>query len=55
MRALTLIPGRKDSIRLDELPDPEPQSGFALIEAMALGVCGTDRDIIAGDYGWAPR
>lgn len=54
MRALTVIPLQKDSIRLDERPDPAPQGGLALIEAVALGVCGTDRDIIAGDYGWAP-
>jgi len=25
-----------------------------LVEAIALGVCGTDREIIAGDYGEAP-
>ena len=54
MRCLTVAPGQKDSIRLDERPDPAPQAGWTLIEAVALGVCGTDRDIIAGDYGWAP-
>src|SRR5690242_12546650 len=26
-----------------------------LVEAIALGVCGTDREIIAGDYGEAPE
>ena len=25
-----------------------------LVRALALGICGTDREIIAGDYGWAP-
>ena len=25
-----------------------------LVRALALGVCGTDREIVAGDYGWAP-
>ncbi len=54
MRCLTVAPGQKDSIRLDERPEPAPRDGWALIEAVALGVCGTDRDIIAGDYGWAP-
>ena len=54
MRCLTVEPGRKDSLRLDERPDPAPRPGWALIEAVALGVCGTDRDIVAGDYGWAP-
>jgi threonine dehydrogenase-like Zn-dependent dehydrogenase len=54
MRCLTVAPGQKGSLRLDERPDPAPRDGWALIEAVALGVCGTDRDIIAGDYGWAP-
>ena len=54
MRCLTVAPGHKNSLRLDERPEPAPQDGWALIEAVALGVCGTDRDIIAGDYGWAP-
>jgi threonine dehydrogenase-like Zn-dependent dehydrogenase len=54
MRCLTVAPGRGGSIQLDERPEPAPQDGWALIEAVALGVCGTDREIIAGDYGWAP-
>jgi threonine dehydrogenase-like Zn-dependent dehydrogenase len=54
MRALTVAPGQKGSIRLDERPDPQPQAGCALIEALALGICGTDIEIIDGDYGWAP-
>src|SRR5262245_48797054 len=28
--------------------------GSILVQALALGVCGTDRDIIAGHYGTAP-
>lgn len=24
------------------------------METLALGVCGTDREIVAGEYGWAP-
>jgi threonine dehydrogenase-like Zn-dependent dehydrogenase len=54
MRCLTVAPGQKDSIQLDQRPEPAPSDGWALIEAVALGVCGTDREIIAGDYGWAP-
>ena len=54
MRCLTVAPGHKNSLQLDERPEPAPRDGWALIEAVALGVCGTDRDIIAGDYGWAP-
>src|SRR5579872_2029330 len=54
MRALTVAPGRKGSIQLEDRPDLEPPPGCALVEAVALGLCGTDRDIVAGDYGWAP-
>jgi threonine dehydrogenase-like Zn-dependent dehydrogenase len=54
MRALTLVPEEKDSLRLDTLPDPEPGDGELLVEGLALGICGTDREIASGAYGWAP-
>ncbi len=54
MRALTVEPGRPNSIRLDEVPPPPQSDGDVLVRALALGICGTDREIIAGDYGWAP-
>ena len=37
------------------MPEPPPDQGALLVEALALGVCGTDREIIAGDYGAAPE
>ena len=55
MRALTIAPGRKNSLQLDVRPDPTPDPACALVEAVALGVCGTDMEIIDGDYGWAPE
>ena len=55
MRAITVKPGEAGSVRLDERPDPEAPEGAILVEAVALGVCGTDMEIIAGDYGWAPE
>ena len=54
MRALTVAPGQKDSIRLEDRPEPQSDPACALVEALALGVCGTDMEIIHGDYGWAP-
>ena len=36
------------------MPEPPATEGALLAEALALGVCGTDREIIAGDYGEAP-
>jgi threonine dehydrogenase-like Zn-dependent dehydrogenase len=54
MRAITVVPGQRGSARLDELPEPVQAAGAVLVEALALGVCRTDLDITAGDYGWAP-
>jgi threonine dehydrogenase-like Zn-dependent dehydrogenase len=54
MRALTVIPGQAGSARLDQVPEPPPEDGPILVEVLAVGVCGTDREIVAGQYGWAP-
>jgi threonine dehydrogenase-like Zn-dependent dehydrogenase len=54
MRALTVLPGVKNSARLDDIPEPPLSEGSILVRTVALGVCGTDREIIAGDYGAAP-
>jgi len=54
MRAITLTPGVKGSARLDDMPEPAPADGPILVRTLALGVCGTDREILAGDYGEAP-
>jgi threonine dehydrogenase-like Zn-dependent dehydrogenase len=54
MQALTLTPGMKDSLQLREVPDPPQGEGSILVEAMAVGLCGTDREIVAGEYGQAP-
>jgi len=54
MRALTVEPGRPNSIKLEEVPPPPESDGAVLVRALALGICGTDREIISGDYGWAP-
>ncbi|MGI5324130.1 glucose 1-dehydrogenase [Actinomadura nitritigenes] len=54
MRALTVVPGRKDSLAVRDVPDPEPGDGELLVDGLAVGVCGTDREIASGEYGWAP-
>jgi glucose 1-dehydrogenase len=54
VRALTVVPGQAGSLSVDERPDPRPAAGELLVEAVALGVCGTDREIVAGEYGWSP-
>ncbi|WP_309227146.1 glucose 1-dehydrogenase [Micromonospora thermarum] len=55
MRAVTVAPGVPDSLRLvDDWPEPAPEEGAILVEALAVGICGTDLEIIAGHYGEAP-
>src|SRR5215207_10013840 len=54
MRAITVCPGIANSARLDEVPEPPPADGAVLVRALALGVCGTDREILSGAYGLAP-
>jgi threonine dehydrogenase-like Zn-dependent dehydrogenase len=54
MRALTVAPGIANSARLEDVPEPPTSDGSVLVRALALGVCGTDREIVSGDYGWAP-
>src|SRR5688572_8282819 len=54
MRAITVEPGRRDSARIEELPEPDVQQGAVLVEAVAVGVCGTDVEIVEGQYGWPP-
>ncbi|WP_308212436.1 alcohol dehydrogenase catalytic domain-containing protein [Actinomadura madurae] len=54
MRALTVQPGERGSLAVTDVPDPEPGEGDLLVDGLAVGVCGTDREIAAGDYGWAP-
>ena len=54
MRAITVHPQKPNSVQLTEVPEPPRDEGAILVDALALGVCGTDREIIAGDYGEAP-
>ena len=54
MRALTVTPGKKDSLALVDVPEPNPSAGSVLVEALAVGLCGTDVEIVSGAYGQAP-
>jgi threonine dehydrogenase-like Zn-dependent dehydrogenase len=54
MRGLTVTPLTAGSARLEEVPEPEPSEGDVLVDAVAVGVDGTDQEIVEGAYGWAP-
>ena len=54
MKAITIIPGQKDSACVKDVPEPGESEGDVLLRALALGICGTDFELISAEYGWAP-
>ncbi|NES12556.1 glucose 1-dehydrogenase [Micromonospora sp. PPF5-17] len=55
VRAVTVTPGVPHSLQLaDDWPEPAPEEGAILVQALAVGICGTDYEIISGAYGEAP-
>lgn len=55
MKAITVVPKKAGTAQLMEVPEPELHEGSILVEAIAVGVCGTDVEIVEGSYGWAPE
>ena len=53
MKAISAEPMKPGSARLEEVPEPNIRDGSVLVEAVAVGVCGTDIEIAEGKYGWA--
>ena len=54
MKAITVEPKKPGTARLEDIPEPDLREGSVLVEAVAVGVCGTDVEIVEGKYGWAP-
>jgi threonine dehydrogenase-like Zn-dependent dehydrogenase len=54
MRAVTVIPGEPGSAGVTDVPEPPREDGPILVQTQAVGVCGTDLEIINGEYGWPP-
>lgn len=54
MKAITVEPKQPGTAQYEDMPEPEVSEGSVLVEAVAVGVCGTDVEIVEGKYGWAP-
>jgi glucose 1-dehydrogenase len=54
VRALTLRPGIPGSLSVEEMAEPPESEGPVLVESLAVGLCGTDMEIVNGRYGEAP-
>jgi threonine dehydrogenase-like Zn-dependent dehydrogenase len=54
MKAITVEPKKPGTVRYEDFPEPDVRDGSVLVDAIAVGVCGTDVEIVEGEYGWAP-
>jgi len=54
MQAITVLPAQPGSARLEAIPEPSIAEGSVLVETLAVGVCGTDVEIVDGLYGTPP-
>src|SRR5580704_11328797 len=54
MRAITVEPKKPGTAKWEEVQEPDARQGSVLVEAIAVGVCGTDVEIVEGKYGWPP-
>ena len=54
MRALVTHPGQPDTAEIADISEPPRHDGDVVVRTLAVGVCGTDHEIIAGKYGTPP-
>jgi glucose 1-dehydrogenase len=54
MKAIVVTPRKPNSLRVEDQGAPVPRTGELLLDVLKVGICGTDKDIIAGFYGEAP-
>ncbi len=54
MKALTIIPGKANSASVQDVPEPPESDGAISVNALGIGICGTDFELIRADYGWPP-
>lgn len=54
MRAVLVVPP-KPGASMGTVPDPAPGPEEVKVSVLECGICGTDRDIVAGKYGTAPE
>jgi glucose 1-dehydrogenase len=55
MHAVTLAPGKAHSLELQDAGEPQRNQGSVLVRTLAIGICGTDHELVDGVYGEAPE
>ncbi len=53
--AIAITPGQPDSLHRTTIEVPEPGQNQVAISVIRVGVCGTDREIMQGEVGFAPK
>lgn len=51
MRAMTVVPGKADSASVGEVAEPPAGDGSMLVEGLLAGICGTDHELVGGEFG----
>ena len=55
MRAVAVRPGVADSLHVRDVPRPSledvPGGRGVLVRVLRVGLCGTDREIVAAEFG----
>ena len=46
MKAMAVEPKKPGSARCEDIPEPDVHEGSVLVEAVAVGVCGTEVEIV---------
>lgn len=54
MRAVLVTPGQPGKVSVAEIDEPDPSEGAVLVSTLAVGICGTDLEIVSGAYGTPP-
>ena len=54
MKAIIVEAKKPGTAKLMDIPEPDVNEGSVLVQAIAVGVCGTDVEIAEGKYGWNP-
>jgi glucose 1-dehydrogenase len=54
VKAVVITPGTAHSDELVDFEEPAQHDGEAVVETLAVGVCGTDSELVDGLYGEAP-
>jgi glucose 1-dehydrogenase len=55
MRAMTVTTGKADSAAVGEVGEPPASDGSILVEGLLAGICGTDVELVSGEYAGSGR